>query len=79
MKKVVISLLIFASQIVFAEATLPPLNKVPKSIYLLKKARVDADVGEPLIFPNEQQMRTLYYDTYFRRDRLPLEDIQKTN
>lgn len=71
--------LTFLGSLAFAEAPLPPLDKVPKSLYILKKARVDADVGEPLIFPNEQQMRTLYYDAYFRRDRLPLEDVQKNN
>ncbi len=75
--KIIIAIF-FMTSISHAEK-LPPLNKVPKSIYLLKKARIDADVGEPIIFPNEQQMRMLYHDKYYRSDRLPLEDIKKYN
>lgn len=57
---------------------LPKLNKVPKSVYLVKKARVDSDVGEPIVYSDQQQMRMLYYDTFYKRDRLPAEDTETT-
>ncbi len=57
------------------DIVLPKLTKVPKSVYLVKKARVDSDVGEPIVYSDEQQMRMLYYDTFYKRDRLPLEDM----
>lgn len=69
----------FAKENANEKLVLPKINKTPKSLYLLKKASVDSDVGEPLIYPNEQQMRMLYYDVYYKRDRLPLEDAEKFN
>ena len=38
------------------------LNKSPKAIFLIKRAKVDADIGEPIIYPFQRQMKTLYYD-----------------
>ena len=75
----VISFLI--SNVIAAEPgqlELPKLNKAPRSVYLVKKARVDSDVGEPIVYSDQQQMRMLYYDTFYKRDRLPLEDAEIT-
>jgi hypothetical protein len=34
----------------------------PKAIFLLKKARIDSAIGEPVIYPFERQTRNLFYD-----------------
>jgi hypothetical protein len=39
------------------------LEKVPKSIFLIKKAKINAEVGEPQFYPAEAQLRTIIYDT----------------
>lgn len=40
------------------------LNKSPKAIFLIKRAKVDADIGEPVLYPFERQMKNVYYDLH---------------
>ena len=35
------------------------LQKVPKSLFLVKKAKLDVNVGEPQFYPIESQLRTV--------------------
>lgn len=37
-------------------------NRGPKAIFLLKRARIDSAIGEPVIYPFERQTRNLYFD-----------------
>lgn len=37
------------------------LNKTPKAIFLIKRTKVDSDIGEPILYPFERQLRNLYY------------------
>lgn len=37
-------------------------GRQPKAIFLLKRARVDSAIGEPVLYPFERQTRTLYYE-----------------
>lgn len=47
-----------------AEATKKEVvyNKTPKSLFLIKKAKVDADVGEPILNIENRQYHTLSND-----------------
>ncbi len=38
------------------------INKTPKAIFLIKRAKMDADIGEPVLYPFERQLGNLYYD-----------------
>lgn len=38
------------------------LDKTPKAIFLIKRAKIDADIGEPVLYPFDRQMKNLYYD-----------------
>ncbi|MCC6278090.1 MAG: hypothetical protein IT289_09265 [Oligoflexia bacterium] len=38
------------------------LEKTPKSLFLIKKAKINAEVGEPQFYPAEAQLRTVIYD-----------------
>lgn len=38
------------------------LDKSPKAIFLIKRAKIDADIGEPVLYPFDRQMKNLYYD-----------------
>lgn len=38
------------------------LEKIPKSLFLIKKAKINADVGEPQFYPAEAQLRTIIND-----------------
>lgn len=42
------------------------LNKVPKSLFLVKRAKIDANVGEPSIYPFEKQLRTVSDENVFK-------------
>jgi hypothetical protein len=35
------------------------LQKVPKSLFLVEKAKLDVNVGEPQFYPIESQLRTV--------------------
>lgn len=47
-----------------------PLNKFPKSLFLLKKSRIDNDIGEPVIYPSEKQSELLNKEKVFNKYRL---------
>lgn len=38
------------------------IDKTPKAIFLIKRAKVDADIGEPVLYPFDRQLSNLYYD-----------------
>lgn len=38
------------------------IEKVPKSLFLIKKAKINAAVGEPQFYPAEAQLRTISHD-----------------
>lgn len=38
------------------------IEKVPKSLFLIKKAKINSAVGEPQFYPSEAQLRTVIYD-----------------
>lgn len=38
------------------------LNKNPRAIFLIKRAKVDSDIGEPVLYPYERQLSNLYFD-----------------
>lgn len=38
------------------------LSKTPKAIFLIKRTKIDADIGEPVLYPFDRQLSNLYYD-----------------
>ena len=38
------------------------IEKVPRAIFLIKKAKINAGVGEPQYYPAELQLRTVTHD-----------------
>jgi hypothetical protein len=38
------------------------LEKTPKSLFLIKKTKINSDVGEPQFYPMEAQLRTIIND-----------------
>ncbi len=38
------------------------IDKTPKAIFLIKRSKVDADIGEPVLYPFDRQISNLYYD-----------------
>lgn len=56
---------------------LPPLSKTPKSLFLVKKAKIDNDVGEPVIYPSEKQSKLLTDEKIFNKYRLQILDSKK--
>jgi hypothetical protein len=43
-------------------------NKSPKSLFLIKKAKVESDVGEPILLLFDRQKRTILNDERFQLD-----------
>lgn len=58
---------------------LPVLSKTPKSLFLIKKAKIDNDVGEPVIYPGEKQSKLLIHEKIFNKYRLQILDSQKND
>ena len=58
---------------------LPVLNKTPKSLFLIKKAKIDNDVGEPVLYPGEKQSKLLTDEKIFNKYRLQILDSQKND
>ncbi|MES2768603.1 MAG: hypothetical protein V4596_05590 [Bdellovibrionota bacterium] len=56
---------------------LPVLSKTPKSLFLIKKAKIDNDVGEPVLYPSEKQSKLLTDEKIFNKYRLQILDGQK--
>jgi len=54
------------------EVVLPTLTKSPKSLFLIKKAKIDNDVGEPVIYPSDKQSRLLSDEKIFNKYRLQI-------
>jgi hypothetical protein len=59
--------------------SLPVLSKTPKSLFLIKKAKIDNDVGEPVLYPSEKQSKLLTDEKIFNKYRLQILDSQKSN
>ena len=38
------------------------LEKIPKSLFLVKKSQIGVDVGEPQLYPGEAQLRMIIND-----------------
>lgn len=34
----------------------------PRAIFLIKRARIDSAIGEPVLYPFERQTKNLFYD-----------------
>lgn len=71
-------------QISFAQESnliqaLPVLSKTPKSLFLIKKAKIDNDVGEPVLYPGEKQSKLLTDEKIFNKYRLQILDSQKND
>lgn len=58
---------------------LPVLSKTPKSLFLIKKAKIDNDVGEPVLYPGEKQSKLLTDEKIFNKYRLQILDSQKND
>lgn len=41
------------------------LEKIPKSMFLIKRTKINADVGEPQFYPVDAQLRTVINDPAF--------------
>lgn len=62
-----------------SQPTLPVLSKTPKSLFLIKKAKIDNDVGEPVLYPSEKQSKLLTDEKIFNKYRLQILDSQESN
>lgn len=69
----------FAQQNSEPTQSLPVLTKIPKSLFLIKKAKIDNDVGEPVLYPGEKQSRLLTAEKIFNKYRLQILDSQKND
>jgi hypothetical protein len=58
---------------------LPVLSKTPKSLFLIKKAKIDNDVGEPVLYPGEKQSKLLTDEKIYNKYRLQILDSQKND
>lgn len=47
-----------------------PVTKVPKSLFLIKKAKIDNDVGEPVLYPKAKQEQNLRDESIYRKYNL---------
>lgn len=59
-----------------SKKSVPPpkeLEKYPKSLFLVKKTKNNTEVGEPQIYPQDAQLRTLIYDKSLER----VSDLEK--
>ena len=61
-----------------ANQPLPALSKTPKSLFLVKKAKIDNDVGEPILYPGQKQSKLLTDEKIFNKYRLQILDVQKS-
>lgn len=71
------SLSVSAQESVQPKQALPALSKTPKSLFLVKKAKIDNDVGEPVLYPSEKQSKLLTDEKIFNKYRLQILDGQK--
>lgn len=71
------SLTVSAQESTEPKQTLPALSKTPKSLFLVKKAKIDNDVGEPVLYPSEKQSKLLTDEKIFNKYRLQILDGQK--
>ena len=83
MRNLVILLTLISSLSVSAQEStepkqaLPALSKTPKSLFLVKKAKIDNDVGEPVLYPSQKQSKLLTDEKIFNKYRLQILDGQK--
>lgn len=80
------AIVVFSSSCLFAQEAeieqkqaLPVLSKTPKSLFLIKKAKIDNDVGEPVLYPSEKQSKLLTDEKIFNKYRLQILDGQKND
>ncbi len=57
-------------------ADVPVITKTPKSLFLIKKAKIDNDVGEPVLYPGQKQVELLSNEKIFNKYRLQILDTQ---
>lgn len=83
MRYLIVSLILLSVVGVFAQESnevqksLPTLSKTPKSLFLVKKAKIDNDVGEPVLYPSEKQSKLLTDEKIFNKYRLQILDGRK--
>jgi hypothetical protein len=76
--RLLLALMTMISTVGFAQS-LPVLSKTPKSLFLIKKAKIDNDVGEPVLYPSEKQSKLLTDEKIFNKYRLQILDSQKSD
>lgn len=42
------------------------LEKTPKALFLIKRAKISSEVGEPQFYPGQNQLRTIINEKKFR-------------
>lgn len=61
------------------QADLPALTKTPRSLFLIKKAKIDNDVGEPVLYPSEKQAELLTNEKIYNKYRLQILDTHNAD
>lgn len=61
-------------------SNIKPVGKVPKSLFLIKKAKIDNDVGDPVLYPKSKQEQNIRNEKIFRKYNLSdsLDNYEKT-
>ena len=49
---------------------LKPIGKVPKSLFLIKKAKIDNDVGDPVLYSKYKQEQNIRDEKIYRKYNL---------
>jgi hypothetical protein len=71
--KIIFLVYFILGSLAFAQSELKgakPVTKVPKSLFLVKKAKIDNDVGEPVLYPRAKQEQTLRNESIYRKYNL---------
>jgi hypothetical protein len=57
-----VAAVLLTNEVAFAAKTNAIPEKTPKSLFLIKKTKIGASVGEPQFYPAEAQLRTIIND-----------------
>ncbi len=81
--RIFLLVLFICSQAIMAQSELSnikPVGKVPKSLFLIKKAKIDNDVGDPVLYPKSKQEQNIRNEKIFRKYNLSdsLDNYEKT-
>lgn len=63
-----VSFYVYASEAQLSN--IKPVGKVPKSLFLIKKAKIDNDVGDPVLYPKGKQEQNIRNEKIFRKYNL---------